>query len=87
MLLPEVELAHVRRGRVPTGGVAPDVEMKLADVQEGRLTNLVGGVPIVVDGQSDRCRRDEFCCGAGISTAPLAPFAAALSAFADTYAS
>ncbi len=36
--------------RVPTGGVAADVEMKLAHATQGKLTNLKGGVPIVVDG-------------------------------------
>ena len=36
--------------RIPTGGVAPDVELKLGLATEGKLTNLKGGVPIVVDG-------------------------------------
>jgi glc operon protein GlcG len=36
--------------RVPTGGVAADVELKLAHATQGKLTNLKGGVPIVVDG-------------------------------------
>lgn len=37
-------------GRVPTGGVPADVEMKLAIGTSGKLTNLKGGVPIIVDG-------------------------------------
>jgi glc operon protein GlcG len=37
--------------RVPTGGVSPDVEMKLAVVTGGQLTNLKGGLPIVIDGE------------------------------------
>jgi len=36
--------------RVPTGGVAADVEMKLGLATKGKLTNLKGGVPIVVNG-------------------------------------
>ncbi len=36
--------------RVPTGGVAADVEMKLAHATGGKLTNLEGGVPIVMGG-------------------------------------
>lgn len=35
--------------RVPTGGVGADVEMKLAHATSGRLTNLKGGLPIVVE--------------------------------------
>ncbi len=34
-----------------TGGIAADNELKLALATEGRLTNLRGGVPIVVAGQ------------------------------------
>lgn len=37
-------------GRVPTGGAAPDVELKLGLATNGKLTNLKGGVPIVLDG-------------------------------------
>ncbi len=36
--------------RVPTGGVAEDVELKLALATGGQLTNLKGGVPIVLEG-------------------------------------
>jgi uncharacterized protein GlcG (DUF336 family) len=36
--------------RVPTGGVGADVEVKLGLATKGKLTNLKGGVPIVVDG-------------------------------------
>ena len=35
--------------RVPTGGVGTDVEMKLAHATSGQLTNLKGGLPIVVE--------------------------------------
>ena len=37
--------------RVPTGGVAADVELKLALATAGQLTNLKGGVPIAIKGQ------------------------------------
>lgn len=37
--------------RVPTGGVAQDVELKLALATGGQLTNLRGGVPIAIDDQ------------------------------------
>jgi uncharacterized protein GlcG (DUF336 family) len=36
--------------RVPTGQVHAPVETKLALATGGKLTNLLGGVPIVVDG-------------------------------------
>lgn len=36
--------------RVPTGEIPPDVELKLALATGGRLTNLKGGLPIVVNG-------------------------------------
>ena len=36
--------------RVPTGGVAEGLDMKLAAVTAGRLTNLKGGVPVIIDG-------------------------------------
>ncbi len=36
--------------RVPTGGVGAEVEIKLGLATKGKLTNLKGGVPIVVDG-------------------------------------
>jgi uncharacterized protein GlcG (DUF336 family) len=35
--------------RVPTGNVHADVELKLAFATQGKLTNLKGGLPIVVD--------------------------------------
>jgi glc operon protein GlcG len=37
--------------RVPTGGVAQDVEIKLALATAGQLTNLKGGVPITINEQ------------------------------------
>jgi glc operon protein GlcG len=37
--------------RVPTGGVAAEVELKLALATAGQLTNLKGGLPIVIEGQ------------------------------------
>lgn len=37
--------------RVPSGGVAAEVELKLGLVTGGQLTNLKGGLPIVVGGQ------------------------------------
>jgi glc operon protein GlcG len=37
--------------RVPTGGVPAEVELKLALATGGQLTNLKGGLPIVIDGQ------------------------------------
>jgi len=36
--------------RVPTGQVHASVEAKLALATRGKLTNLLGGVPVVVDG-------------------------------------
>ncbi len=35
--------------RVPTGGVPAEVEMKLGVVTGGQLTNLKGGLPIVIN--------------------------------------
>ncbi len=35
----------------PTGGMAPEMEGRLALATHGRMTNLKGGLPIVVDGQ------------------------------------
>jgi uncharacterized protein GlcG (DUF336 family) len=35
----------------PSGGMHADVEIKLAIATDGRMTNLKGGLPIVVDGQ------------------------------------
>lgn len=37
--------------RIPTGGVPTDVELKLAFATGGQLTNLKGGLPIVIHGQ------------------------------------
>jgi glc operon protein GlcG len=37
--------------RTATGGVEAGHDLKLALVTDGRLTNLKGGLPIVVDGQ------------------------------------
>lgn len=36
--------------RVPTGGLTPEAELKLALATDGKLVNLKGGVPIVVQG-------------------------------------
>jgi glc operon protein GlcG len=36
--------------RQPSGGLSPDLELKLAIASGGRLTNLEGGFPIVIDG-------------------------------------
>lgn len=35
----------------PTGGLAADMEMKLALATDGDMVNLKGGLPIIVDGQ------------------------------------
>lgn len=35
----------------PTGGMATDLEVRLALATSGRMTNLKGGLPIIVDGQ------------------------------------
>jgi uncharacterized protein GlcG (DUF336 family) len=35
----------------PTGGVHADVEMQVTLAMQGRYTNLLGGLPLVVDGQ------------------------------------
>jgi len=37
--------------RAATGGAAEDLALKLALATDGRVTNLKGGLPIVVDGQ------------------------------------
>jgi uncharacterized protein GlcG (DUF336 family) len=36
--------------RTPTGNAHPANELKLALATEGKVTNLLGGVPVVVDG-------------------------------------
>ncbi|WP_342635028.1 heme-binding protein [Rhodoplanes roseus] len=35
----------------PTGGIAPDKALLLAEATSGRMTNLLGGVPLIADGQ------------------------------------
>jgi uncharacterized protein GlcG (DUF336 family) len=35
----------------PTGGVPPDKALLLAAATDGRMTNLLGGLPLIVDGQ------------------------------------
>jgi glc operon protein GlcG len=37
--------------KVPTGGVSQEVELKLSLATGGQLTNLKGGLPIVLNGQ------------------------------------
>lgn len=37
--------------KVPTGGVPQEVELKLSLATGGQLTNLKGGLPIVINGQ------------------------------------
>lgn len=36
---------------VPTGGMDPDLAARLAAATDGRMTNLKGGVPILIGGQ------------------------------------
>jgi len=36
--------------RVPTGGLAAASELKLAMATDGKVTNLLGGLPVIVDG-------------------------------------
>jgi uncharacterized protein GlcG (DUF336 family) len=36
--------------RAPTGGITGDLEFRLAHATSGRLVNLKGGLPIIVDG-------------------------------------
>jgi len=35
----------------PTGGLAPDMETKLAFATDGDMVNLKGGLPVIVNGQ------------------------------------
>jgi uncharacterized protein GlcG (DUF336 family) len=35
----------------PTGNISPDKALLLAEATSGRMTNLLGGVPLLVDGQ------------------------------------
>jgi uncharacterized protein GlcG (DUF336 family) len=61
--------------RMPTGGLSPEIEVKLGLATDGRLTNLKGGVPIVVDGKvigaigvgSGTGDQDLECAKAGIA--------------------
>jgi uncharacterized protein GlcG (DUF336 family) len=36
--------------RVPTGGINPENEVKLGMATGGKMTNLKGGLPIIIDG-------------------------------------
>lgn len=38
--------------RTPTGAIAAELELKLALATGGELTNLLGGLPIIVDGHT-----------------------------------
>lgn len=42
--------ATAASGRGPTGGITGDLEFRLAHATSGRLVNLKGGLPIIVDG-------------------------------------
>jgi uncharacterized protein GlcG (DUF336 family) len=42
--------ATAASSRAPTGGIQGDLEFRLAHATSGRLVNLKGGLPIVVDG-------------------------------------
>ena len=61
--------------RAPTGGIPVETEIKLGLATNGRLTNLKGGVPIVVDGKvigavgvgSGTGDQDVECAKAGIA--------------------
>jgi uncharacterized protein GlcG (DUF336 family) len=35
----------------PTGGISPDKALLLAEATSGRMTNLLGGLPLLADGQ------------------------------------
>ena len=35
----------------PTGGISPDKALLLAEATDGRMTNLLGGLPLIVGGQ------------------------------------
>jgi len=37
--------------RVPTGGIAAANELKLSIATDGKMTNLLGGVPVIIDGR------------------------------------
>lgn len=42
--------ATAASSRAPTGGITGDLEFRLAHATSGRLTNLKGGLPIILDG-------------------------------------
>jgi len=42
--------ATAASSRGPTGGISGDLEFRLAHATSGRLVNLKGGLPIIVDG-------------------------------------
>ena len=42
--------ASAASGRAPTGGITGDLEFRLAHATSGRLVNLKGGLPVIVDG-------------------------------------
>lgn len=42
--------ATAASSRVPTGGIQGELEFRLAHATSGRLVNLKGGLPIIVDG-------------------------------------
>lgn len=60
---------------IPTGGIEPGIDLKLAIATEGRRINLPGGLPIVIDGQvagaigvgSGTGEQDLICARAGIA--------------------
>jgi len=64
--------------RVPTGGMAVEMETRLAIAMKGRFTNLKGGLPILVDGHcvggigigSGTGDQDLDCARAGIAALP-----------------
>ena len=42
--------ATAASSRAPTGGITGDLEFRLAHATSGRLVNLKGGLPVIVDG-------------------------------------
>lgn len=60
--------------RVPTGGAAPEVELKMAMATQMHVTNLPGGLPVIIDGQcigaigvgSGTGAQDVDCANAGL---------------------
>lgn len=69
--------------RVPTGTIHADMEMKLAMATGGKVTNLKGGLPIVVNGQvvggigvgSGTGDQDREVANAALAACGLATFA------------